>query len=81
LATAGGGIALDLSVGVFREGFQFDAILIDAGVPNSNLRLAGTDTPEEILQKIIYHAGRANIREVWVASRRVQPLDSPPLGA
>jgi guanine deaminase len=81
LATAGGGIALELDVGVFREGFQFDAILIDAGVPDSNLRLVGTDTPEEILQKIIYHAGRTNIREVWVANRRVHTLDAPPLGA
>ncbi|MGH8210796.1 MAG: guanine deaminase [Steroidobacteraceae bacterium] len=71
LATAGGGIALDLPVGVFREGFQFDALLIDARAPDSNLRLDSGDTPEEILQKIIYLAGRANIREVWVANRRV----------
>lgn len=76
LATAGGGIALDLDVGVFREGFQFDAMLIDAGVPNSNLHLDRTDSPEEVLQKIIYHAGRANIREVWVANRRVHTQDS-----
>jgi guanine deaminase len=71
LATAGGGIALDLKIGVFREGFQFDAMLIDAGVPDSNLRLDRSDTPADILQKIIYHAGRENIREVWVASRQV----------
>jgi guanine deaminase len=77
LATAGGGIALDSSVGVFREGFQFDAMLIDAAVPNSNLRLDRSDTPEEILQKIIYHAGRANIREVWVASRSAYVAGAP----
>jgi guanine deaminase len=81
LATTGGGIALDLDIGVFREGFQFDAIVIDAGVPNSNLHLARTDTPDQMLQKIIHHAGRANIREVWVANRRVHALDSLPLGA
>jgi guanine deaminase len=75
LATAGGGIALELGVGVFREGFQFDAMLIDAGVPNSNLRLDRADTPEQILQKIIYQAGRANIRDVWVANRRVHTQD------
>jgi guanine deaminase len=69
LATAGGGIALDLPVGVFREGFYFDAILMDSSVPNSNLRFEQSDTPEEILQKIIYHAARANIRDVWVANR------------
>ena len=78
LATAGGGIALDLPVGVFKEGFQFDAILVDARACDSNLRLDTNDTPEEALQKIIYQAGRANIREVWVANRRAHPLQTPP---
>jgi len=81
LATAGGGIALDLGIGVFRRGFQFDAMLIDAGVPNSNLRLDREDAPEEILQKIIYHAGRANIRDVWVANRRVHTQDASQHGS
>jgi guanine deaminase len=76
LATAGGGIALDLPVGVFKEGLQFDAILVDARSRDSNLRLDTNDTPEEVLQKIIYQAGRANIREVWVANRRAHPPQS-----
>lgn len=71
LATAGGGIALDLPIGLFREGYQFDAVLIDAQMPDSNLRIEADDTPEDILQKILYLAGRPNIREVWVANRRV----------
>jgi guanine deaminase len=71
LATAGGGRALDLPIGMFREGFQFDALLVDARVSDSNLRLDVDDTAEEILQKIVYLAGRANIREVWVANRQV----------
>jgi guanine deaminase len=74
LATAGGGIALDLPIGVFKEGFQFDAILVDARAQDSNLRLDGNDAPADVLQKIIYHAGRANIREVWVANQRVHSL-------
>jgi guanine deaminase len=74
LATVGGGIALDLPIGVFREGFQFDALLIDARVPGSNLHFEPHDTPEEILQKIIYHCTRVNIREVWVANRRAHSL-------
>jgi guanine deaminase len=78
LATAGGGIALDLPIGVFREGFQFDALLIDARVPGSNMYLDDSDTPEEILQKIIYHSARVNIREVWVANRRVHTLEAMP---
>jgi guanine deaminase len=71
LATAGGGVALDLPVGVFGEGFQFDAMVIDGAVPNSNLRFDAHDAPEEILQRIIYGAGRANIRDVWVSGRLV----------
>jgi guanine deaminase len=71
LATAGGGRALDLPIGMFREGFQFDALLVDARASDSNLRLDVDDTAEEILQKIVYLAGRANIREVWVANRQV----------
>ncbi len=74
LATAGGGIALDLPVGLFRPGYQFDAIVVDAGVRDSNLRIHSSDTPEGILQKIIYHTARVNIREVWVSNRRVHSL-------
>ena len=71
LATAGGGIALDLRIGVFREGYQFDAIVLDGRTPDSNLRLEESARPEEVLQKIVYHATRTDIKEVWVANRRV----------
>jgi guanine deaminase len=71
LATAGGGIVLDLPIGLFREGFQFDALLVDATVAGSNLRVGPADAPEDILQKILHHAARANIRGVWVANREV----------
>ena len=78
LATAGGGIALDLPVGMFKEGYQFDALVIDGRSRDSNLRLDTRDTPEDLLQKIVYLAGRTNIREVWVANRRVHPLGAGP---
>jgi guanine deaminase len=71
LATAGGGIALDLRVGLFREGYQFDAIVVDTAARDSNLRLDAGAGPDEVLQKIVYHGARANIRETWVANRRV----------
>jgi guanine deaminase len=73
VATAGGGIALDLPVGMFKEGYQFDALVIDGRSGESNLRLSPDAAPEEILQKIVYLAGRTNIRDVWVANRRVHP--------
>jgi guanine deaminase len=71
LATAGGGIVLDLPVGLFAPGYQFDACVIDTTVAHSNLRIAREDSPETALQKIIYGAARANITQVWVASRLV----------
>ncbi len=71
LATAGGGIALDLPIGLFREGYQFDAIVLDGRTPDSNLHLDEDAAPEVILQKIIYHASRTDIAEVWVSNRRV----------
>jgi guanine deaminase len=71
LATAGGGISLDLPIGMFRAGYQFDAIVLDGRTPNSNLHLEENATGEEILQKIVYHATRADIKEAWVANRRV----------
>jgi guanine deaminase len=78
LATAGGGVALDLPVGVFREGFQFDAMVIDGAVPHSNLRLDADDAPEAILQKIIYGAARVNIRDVWVSARLAHTREGSP---
>jgi guanine deaminase len=76
LATAGGGIALDLPIGVFKEGFQFDALLIDGRAADSNLALQTEDSPADLVQKIIYHAARSNIRKVWVANRLVHSLAS-----
>ena len=71
LATAGGGVALDLPIGIFREGYQFDAVVIDSRAPGGNLRLDESSDAAQILQKIVYHGARANICEVWVANRRV----------
>jgi guanine deaminase len=71
LATAGGGEALDLPVGRFEPGYQFDALVIDTAVPDTALRLWPDDTGDDVLQKIIYGATPANIREVWVAGRQV----------
>jgi guanine deaminase len=71
LATVGGGEALDLPVGLFAPGYQFDACVIDATAPHSNLLLAEDDPPPVVLQKIIYAASRANVSQVWVANRKV----------
>ncbi len=71
LATTGGGIALDLPVGVFAPGYQFDACVLDVAAPHSNLRVGEDERPDTVLQKLIYGASRANICQVWVANRQV----------
>jgi guanine deaminase len=73
MATVGGAQALGLKVGEFTEGYQFDALLVDTGVRDSNLLIwDGMDKPDDILQKIIYNAGRDNIAKVWVQGRLVR---------
>ena len=72
LATAGGADALDLPVGRFEPGCSFDAMLVDARRPGSNLMIwPDADTLEDVLQKIIYNAGPEDIRRVWVQGHLV----------
>src|SRR5690606_32467602 len=66
LATAGGGDALDLPVGTFETGMFFDALVIDPDAPGGTVRVIGEVAPENLLQKIVYSASRANIAEVYV---------------
>jgi guanine deaminase len=74
LATTGGAIALDLPVGQFSPGYQFDAMVIDATLQNGTIRLwDDLDQGENILQKIIYTASKPNIAKVWIGGRDVSP--------
>lgn len=66
LATAGGGIALDLPIGVLAPGYRFDAMAIDAAATDGAIRLFGETRPQAIFEKILYGANRANIAGVWV---------------
>ncbi|HEV2517623.1 MAG TPA: guanine deaminase [Devosia sp.] len=65
LATAGGGEALDLPVGVFRPGYHFDALLLDPAASAGTVRLFGAD-PAERLEQILYTASRPNIAATFV---------------
>ncbi|MFK7753028.1 MAG: guanine deaminase [Sedimentitalea sp.] len=68
LATAGGGDVLDLPIGTFTRGQQFDAILVD--LPDADL--GGYDAPpDDLLQKIIMRAAPGDIKGTWVAGREV----------
>jgi guanine deaminase len=73
MATTGGGRALDLKIGLLKEGYAMDAMVIDTAVADSNLIIWDEfDSEEDILQKIIYNASRNNIRKVWVQGKIVK---------
>jgi len=67
LATAGGADVLDLPIGQFAVGYKFDALLLDAEADDSNLmHFPELDSAEDLFQKTLYAATRANIKGVWV---------------
>jgi guanine deaminase len=74
IATTGGGLALDLPVGQFKPGYQFDAVVIDTKAERGSVRLWEEldDDGDQILQKIIYTASQANIASVWVGGQHIR---------
>lgn len=70
LATAGGGVALDLPIGLFRPGYQADAIVVDPEAEAGSVRLFGED-PLDHIEQILYTASLANLAEVHVSGDRV----------
>lgn len=72
IATAGGGKALDLAVGQFTPGYHFDALALDVNAKAAPLRLwEDFDAGEDLLQKLVFVASRANIAAVWVGGHPV----------
>ena len=46
-------------------------MLIDPDAPGGTVRLYDDlDTPEDVVQKIVFTASRPNIAKVWVGGRR-----------
>jgi guanine deaminase len=73
LGTTGGGIALDLPIGLLEPGYAFDAVAIDTGVTDSDVLVwPGLDTAFDVFQKVIHHATRRNIVSVWVGGSEVR---------
>ncbi len=71
LATAAGGAALDLPIGLFAPGYRFDAMAIDPEAAAGGIRLFGETQPATVLEKVLYTASRANIASVWVDGQAV----------
>ncbi|KQW86291.1 guanine deaminase [Devosia sp. Root413D1] len=80
LATAGGGEALDLPVGLFRPGYHFDALLVAPAAEAGTIRLFGAD-PAERLEQILYTASRPNIAATFVGGDLVSGVDLGVSGA
>jgi guanine deaminase len=73
LATTGGGIALDLPIGVLDKGFSFDAQVVDTAAPDADLMVwPELDTDHDVLEKMIHNAGRGNVAQVWVQGASVK---------
>ncbi len=80
LATAGGADALDLPVGSFEPGRQFDAMLVDPDAPGTTMRLFDeVDDEADLIEKIVYTASRPNLARVWVGGRAVAGSNGQPL--
>jgi guanine deaminase len=75
LATAGGGIALDLPIGILAPGYKLDLVAVNTAVPDGGIRLFDLTEAGSILEKIIYGAVRANIASVWINGRTVMSAD------
>ena len=71
LATAGGGVALDLPIGLLAPGYRFDVMIIDTMAAQGGIRLFGETRPQAIFEKIVYGASRANVAAVWVDGEQV----------
>lgn len=66
LATTGGADVLDLPLGYFGAGRQFDAVLVD--LPDTGLVDQSTD---DLLQAIVMRATPGDLKATWVAGRLV----------
>lgn len=71
IATVGGAKGLNIPTGQFKEGYFFDALLIDANAPYSNLIFYPEDTIEDKIQKIVFLANRPNIQKIWVKGNEI----------
>jgi guanine deaminase len=72
MATAGGGAALGLPIGLLDMGYRFDAIAVSTSVADSDLRVwPDLDSDADLIQKIINNAGPHDMGVVWVDGRRV----------
>lgn len=66
LATSGGGVALDLPIGILAPGYRFDVLAVDTNARAGAIRLFDETSLAAVFEKLIYGTTRANIAHVWV---------------
>ena len=71
MATAGGGEALSLPLGLFRPGHAFDALMVRANRPGGAFRDRGAPADAGLLEALVLTAGPADVERVWVGGRAV----------
>lgn len=76
MATTGGGRALGEPIGLFRPGYRFDAILLDARQTiYPGMTVGGPDRGIEVIDRLVYSSSAQNLRKVWVNGRAVLDKD------
>lgn len=75
LATLGGSKALGLEkvTGNFEVGKDFDAVLVNTGVPGAPFDVFHEDTLQAIFQKFLFLGDDRNMTEIYVAGKQVLP--------
>lgn len=78
VATAGGAQALDIPSGIFAPGKIFDALVVNLEKNTRCSSLSGErDTPEDLVQEIIFSLNRDDIISVYVAGKMVHGKNIP----
>lgn len=65
LMTRGGALAAKLPVGAFQPGLHFDAVAVDPHAAAGPIRVREGDEPDQIIEKIVNGATKANVAAVW----------------
>lgn len=79
LATSGGGNVLRIQIGEFRPGYHFDALVVDAALSKGPIDVFDlNEAPLAMLEKFFWNGDDRNIRDVYVAGRRVAGSRTPP---
>ena len=67
----GGAKAMDLNVGNFEVGKEFDALVVDPCVERGPFDVFTTDSDRDVVEKFLFTGDDRNIEEVWIRGKCV----------